>query len=367
MKVLVSRAMLHAQSDRRLATLAREGHECAFEAIIERYTASLFRLCRSVVGGDRAEEAVQETLLRAWSSLQNGADVRDLRAWLHRIARNTSYDLARRNLDEYELAARALRGAAGPPQSCEPDVECEKRIATLHAAACVSSLPERQRQALLQTAVYGKSHRAVANNLGVTDGAVRQLVRRARVALRAAPSLLLPLPVLVETLKQKVTHSGIVQRTVEMTTGSGANPTAILVKGGAAVLATGAIFTGSVVLAPSSAQRRSPAQPPAVQASKPPAASALPNNDRGTEVAWTHLGRARVKHAGIATAHKQSPYRHSGQSGFTSGTSSSGGMASGTNGQSTLSGSGTSDGGLTSSQSGSSGGSGSVSSGNPDG
>src|SRR4051812_50033790 len=82
-----SSVLLRTQSDERLVALARAGHERAFEAIVERYRGGLLRVARRYLPDARAQDALQQAVLAAGSGLQRGDDVRDLRAWLHRVAR----------------------------------------------------------------------------------------------------------------------------------------------------------------------------------------------------------------------------------------------------------------------------------------
>src|SRR3954453_23001578 len=89
--------LLRTQTDARWVALAREGHERAFEAIVECYRRPLLRACRRVLPEARAEDALQHALLAAWAALQRGDDVRDLRAWLFRIAHNTALNQLRVN------------------------------------------------------------------------------------------------------------------------------------------------------------------------------------------------------------------------------------------------------------------------------
>ena len=77
--------LLRTQSDARLVSLAREGHERAFEAIVERYRKELLRTCRRVLPEARAEDALQQALLAAWKAIERGDEIRELRPWLHRI------------------------------------------------------------------------------------------------------------------------------------------------------------------------------------------------------------------------------------------------------------------------------------------
>ena len=62
----------------------------------------------------------------------------------------------------------------------------ERRAVVRQTLTGLAALPERQREALLRIAVEGRSQEEVARELGVTEGAVRQLVHRARLTLRAA-------------------------------------------------------------------------------------------------------------------------------------------------------------------------------------
>ena len=84
--------LLRTQSDSRLVALAREGHERAFEAIVERYRRQLLRTCRRVLPEARAEDALQQALMAAWHGLERGDEIRGLRPWLHRIAHNNRAD-----------------------------------------------------------------------------------------------------------------------------------------------------------------------------------------------------------------------------------------------------------------------------------
>src|SRR3954447_3558284 len=106
--------LLRTQSDARLVALAREGHERAFEAIVERYRKPLLRTCRRVLSEARAEDALQQALVAAWRGLQRGDDVRELRPWLHRIAHNTALNQLRMAGYDFEELKEALRISDGP-------------------------------------------------------------------------------------------------------------------------------------------------------------------------------------------------------------------------------------------------------------
>src|SRR4051812_38870922 len=182
-------ALLRTQSDARLAALARDGHERAFEAIVERYRRELLRHGQRVLGETRGEDVLQQALLAAWAALLRGDEVRDLRPWLHRIVHNTALNALRGGRDDFAELREAMQ-VGGAPED-----EIERRVIVRDTLAALAQLPERQREALLRVAVQGRSQEEVAEDFGLSHGAVRQLLHRARTTLRAAATAITPLPV----------------------------------------------------------------------------------------------------------------------------------------------------------------------------
>jgi RNA polymerase sigma factor (sigma-70 family) len=182
---VISTVILRAQTDERLVALARTGHKRAFEAIAERYRGELTRALRRSLPSASVEDALQQIHLQAWQALAAGTEVRELRAWLHRIARNAAIAAASRGYD-YDELQDALLVAPGPEEGLE------RRDAVRRALRGIAELPERQREALLAVAVEGRSHAEVGFDLGITDTAARQLVRRARVSLIGLMSVATP-------------------------------------------------------------------------------------------------------------------------------------------------------------------------------
>src|SRR5207249_7794746 len=76
----------------------------------------------------------------------------------------------------------------------EPESELEQRAVIRKTLAGLAALPEAQREALLRNAFDGQSRAQIAEALGVSEGAVRQLLHRARATLRTAATAAMPLP-----------------------------------------------------------------------------------------------------------------------------------------------------------------------------
>ena len=174
----LARSVLRTQSDERLTELARHGSDAAFETLVTRYRRSMVRHCNRVVGHTDAEEAVQNALLKAHSALSRGDSVRNVGPWLHAIAHNAALNI---------LRARASR-PEGVTADCgqveHHDLSAERRQDLREVIDALQSLPLRQRDAIVMRELEGLSYEEIAARMGSSSGAVRQLLNRARNALR---------------------------------------------------------------------------------------------------------------------------------------------------------------------------------------
>jgi RNA polymerase sigma factor (sigma-70 family) len=242
----ISIRLLAAQSDQRLLTLVNEGHERAFEALVQRYRRPLLRYCRRLGLSDaRAEDALQHALLQAWLSLERGAQVRELKAWLYRVVHNAAVNAMRgagENHSELTEAAYATAARAG-------ESELERRIAVREALTDVAALPQMQRQAIFLTAVDGQTHDEVADTLGISEGALRGLLYRARATLRSAAAAFTPTPLLQWAAGGRGTVAPMAERLAELSAGGGAaGATGLLLKGAVVAVTAGALASGAAVV-----------------------------------------------------------------------------------------------------------------------
>jgi RNA polymerase sigma factor (sigma-70 family) len=239
--------LLAAQSDQRLAALVRDGHERAFEALVHRYRRPLLRYCHHMGLSDaRAEDVLQQALLQAWLALARGSDVRELKPWLYRIVHNAAINAVRgaseRPHSELTDALRAATVAVG-------ESELERRIAVRDALGDVAALPSMQRQAIFLTAFDGQSHDEVASALGISHGALRGLLYRARSTLRSAAAALTPAPLLAWASGGGGAGGPTAERLAELTASAGgAGMAGLMVKGAVVAVSAGALATGASVV-----------------------------------------------------------------------------------------------------------------------
>jgi RNA polymerase sigma-70 factor (ECF subfamily) len=157
------------------------GDTAAFQRIVEATSGRLVRLSARIVGNVAdAEDVVQEAYVKAYKSLVAGQFDRRSRVetWLYRIVVNGSIDAKR---------ARA-RGAVPTDTIAEMGwdgaANAEARVALAELADLLSELPPDQRAALVLKSVEGFSAAEIAELMGRAEGAVEQLLVRARAGLK---------------------------------------------------------------------------------------------------------------------------------------------------------------------------------------
>jgi RNA polymerase sigma-70 factor (ECF subfamily) len=181
---------------------ARTGDEGAFAALVAPHERSLFRHCYRMLGaGPDAEDALQDTLLRAWRRLDTFDAAGALGGWLYRIATNVCLDALRSTRTRIDPTGFGPPTAPGtmpsPPDPelvwVEPvgaarmdteDAVIQREDISLAFVAALQRLPPRQRACLLLHDVLGFSQAEVAEALEISGAGVNSLLFRARQAAR---------------------------------------------------------------------------------------------------------------------------------------------------------------------------------------
>jgi RNA polymerase sigma-70 factor (ECF subfamily) len=183
------------QSDLESLAAAKLGDESAFHALTAPFSRELHIHCYRMLGSlDDADDALQETLLRAWRQIGGFEPRAPFRAWLYRIATNVCLTaLTRRSRRERGRIERKdeqdvrldpypdpwLMDIGRFEQGPEATIE---RAESVHLAfvASVQFLPAKQRAALLLRDVLGYSAVESAEMLGITVAASNSALQRAR-------------------------------------------------------------------------------------------------------------------------------------------------------------------------------------------
>jgi RNA polymerase sigma factor (sigma-70 family) len=178
-RVRVATPLLRFRSDEQLVALFRAGHDEAFRAIHDRYHKRLFAYARQMLPGRQdAEDALQDVFVRAYSGLRASDRDLALRAWLFRVAHNRCIDELRRPAPPPPEVLQLVRTSVQ-----DPIAEVDTRESLRRLIADVRRLPEQQRSALLMRELAGMSYAELATSLGISIGAVKSVLVRARIAL----------------------------------------------------------------------------------------------------------------------------------------------------------------------------------------
>ncbi len=165
--------------DDKLLDRAVAGEIQAFERLYREHVGRVHALClRLTRSAANAEDCTQQTFIRAWSSLRQFETRSSFSTWLHRIAVNVVLDQRRkRSSKEASLTDAKHEHATG---HC---VDTPVELREIEAA--ILSLPERARDVLVLSALYGHSHSEVAEMLTIAEGTCKAQLHRARQLLRS--------------------------------------------------------------------------------------------------------------------------------------------------------------------------------------
>ena len=139
---------------------------------------SLRAFAASLVGmGDRADDLVQEALVKAWANLGRFEPGTNMKAWLFTILRNTLYSTHRKRKREVQDVDGRYSAmlASQPNQTCYLDLDDFCRA--------LDQLPDDQREALILIGASGFSYEEAAEICGCAIGTVKSRVNRARSRL----------------------------------------------------------------------------------------------------------------------------------------------------------------------------------------
>jgi RNA polymerase sigma-70 factor, ECF subfamily len=156
--------------------------ETDFAALVETYSAILFRVAHSVLRSRaEAEDVVQDVFVRIMERRGSLDAVRDIRVWLIRIAWNLALDRRRRIRPEQFDQDYAENLAANTMPADEVLDQAQRMKSVLRE---LERLPKGERYVLLLSAVQELGTREISEVLGRSESAVRALQFRARVRLR---------------------------------------------------------------------------------------------------------------------------------------------------------------------------------------
>jgi RNA polymerase sigma-70 factor, ECF subfamily len=205
---MASSSTTSSSQERELLAAARGGDEGAYQRLVDPYRGELHAHCYRMLGSVHdAEDALQETLLRAWRGLSGFEGRSSLRSWLYRIATNSSLTMIEKRPKrvlpiDYAPAADPHGGPGEPviesvwvePYADDhfgiedglagPEARYEQRESVeLAFVAALQNLPANQRAVLILRDVLGFSAKEAAETLDTTTASVNSALQRARASV----------------------------------------------------------------------------------------------------------------------------------------------------------------------------------------
>jgi RNA polymerase sigma-70 factor (ECF subfamily) len=172
----------HAPDDE-IVREVQAGARGRFGVLVERHGARLRLAVRGVLGDSAdVDDAVQQAFVQAFAAIGTFSGTASFSTWLTRIALNEALMRARRA----RRAIRVERLEPPPGVADDPEREAAAREAMARVVAAVDQLAAAHREVLALRHESGLSLAEIAARLGVSEGAVKVRLHRARAALRRA-------------------------------------------------------------------------------------------------------------------------------------------------------------------------------------
>lgn len=182
-------------SDETLAARAAAGDDSAFELIVGRYQARVFRLVCRLTSDTDAPDVLQETFLQVYRHLSSFRGDSQFRTWLYRIASNAALMHRRasarrpaepleRFLPRFDATGQHAATPAELQVASRADELLDREFLAAKAREAIAHLPDLYREAFVLRDLEDLPTADVARTLGVEPATVRQRVHRARMMLR---------------------------------------------------------------------------------------------------------------------------------------------------------------------------------------
>jgi len=166
-------------TDAELVLLTRQGNTQAFNSLVERWDASLYRFARRLLGDpEDARDVSQEALVKAYLNIRRLRDPEKFKAWVHHIALNLCRD--RHRSPRARVATRPLEDDEPAPPGAWPAAPAAAPDRDAHRAGLagvlgevLDRLPAEQRVAILLREYQGFTSQEIGEITGVPAATVR--------------------------------------------------------------------------------------------------------------------------------------------------------------------------------------------------
>ncbi len=178
-------------NDSELITQALGGDQKAFEELARKHRPSVYHIVFKIVRDrETSDDLVQETFMKAFSSLASYRPEFKFSTWLYKIAANCSIDHLRKRRIQALSLERHLSDEDGhrpldvPDYSYNPERDLERKEQRFSIEEAIASLPAKYREVIIYRHKDDKSYEEIADLLGIPIGTVKARIFRARELLK---------------------------------------------------------------------------------------------------------------------------------------------------------------------------------------
>ena len=177
-------AELRAEVDRLVAS-AREGDRAAFDELVRRTYVDAYTLAMRLTANEEdARDVVQESYLRAWKGIKRFRGDAQFSTWMYRITANAAATLVQKRRRRRAESLDTVDEPIDTSIEGQPEAAAESAIGLEDLARAVAALPPKLRSTVVLKDVYGLSHEAIAEDLGISVAAAKVRLHRGRKRLR---------------------------------------------------------------------------------------------------------------------------------------------------------------------------------------
>ena len=184
-------AMSKADADADLVAGLQRGDEAAFEAVVRMHSGRLLSVARRFLGNNEdAQDAVQDSFIRAFKAIHTFEARAQLHTWLHRILVNTALmklrERRRRPTESIEelLPTFSADGHQSVAAHDWSDALLERKETAAIVREAIAMLPDQHREVLVLRDLEDRDTAETAAILGTSPNVVKVRLHRARQALR---------------------------------------------------------------------------------------------------------------------------------------------------------------------------------------
>jgi RNA polymerase sigma-70 factor (ECF subfamily) len=169
-------------------SLPRDGsdtRDAEFDRLFREYSAAIYNYALRMIGDpDRAADIAQDTFIKAYRKLDTLTDASSARSWIYRIATNTAIDAMRRSRHTVRMGDDEDRHVEQPDGGPGPETQVLSGLLDERIGKALLQLKPNHRECLILSDVEDMSAQQIGEVMGMTRGAVRVLLCRARGEMR---------------------------------------------------------------------------------------------------------------------------------------------------------------------------------------